>query len=95
MQPTTHKTSTRTKTALWLLIGPTALIVISLLLYAIVNLFMSNTETPAPADGQLFAEQSTGNAVINTLLFLVGVIGSISWLPGLITGIVLLATAKK
>ena len=79
----------RTKLALWLMIGPTALLVVSFLLFAIVN-FVASTATPAP--GELFAEQSAISPIVNVLLFLIGIVTIVTWLPGLIIGIVLLAT---
>ena len=85
----------RTKTALWLMIGPTALLIATFLAYAVVNLMFASAVTTATNETTLFAEQSPIQSIINVLLFLVGAIGSLTWLPGLITGIVLLATPKK
>ncbi|MFY9228450.1 MAG: hypothetical protein WAO28_03975 [Candidatus Microsaccharimonas sp.] len=84
----------RTKGALWLLIAPTALIVLTFILYAIVNLIAS-TATPPPTEGQLFTETPAGMVIINVILFIVGTLATVAWLPGLIVGIVLLASPKK
>ena len=70
--------TTRKKTALWLMIGPTAALVITFIGYALVNALFN----------------SGGSAVINILLFIVGVISTLAWLPGMIVGIVLLSTKK-
>lgn len=88
------KMSGRTKGALWLLIAPTALIIGTFLIYGIVN-WIAVIMSPTPADGELFATQPIGGVIINVIFFIFGTIGIIAWLPGLIAGIVLLATAKK
>lgn len=82
----------RTVLALWLMIGPTALIVVSIILFAIANFIMSLT---MPQTSSMFAAQSVGQTIVNVILFIVGAVAVITWLPGLITGIVLLATKKK
>jgi hypothetical protein len=98
-QPATPPTPTpaksnhkRTVLALWLMIGPTALIIASILLYAIMN-FMFAPATPA--GDNLFGEQTAGQTITNVILFIVGAISVMTWLPGLIIGIILLATKKK
>ena len=82
----------RTILALWLMIGPTALIVVSILAYALVNFITAQT---APEAGALFSEPSAGTTVMNVVLFIVGAVSVMTWLPGLIIGIILLATKKK
>lgn len=84
----------RTKGALWLLIAPTALIVLTFILFAVVNWIFSAV-SPAPAEGQLFTEPSLGASIINVILFIVGMLATVAWLPGLIVGIILLASPKK
>jgi small-conductance mechanosensitive channel len=86
--------NTRKILALWLLIGPTALIVSSIILYAVVNLITASL-TPAPADGALISQTPVLQSIINIILFLVGVVSVIAWLPGIIAGIILFATQKK
>ena len=89
--PATNKTSTRTKVALWLLIGPTALLVVTFITYAFVNFLLSSGNpfnSAVASDGDLVL-----NTIINIILFILGSISVMTWLPGLITGIVLLATA--
>ena len=81
----------RTVLALWLMIGPTALIVVAILLYAIMNVMFAQA---TPTGDDLFAEQTAGQTIANVVLFIVGAISVITWLPGLITGIILLATKK-
>jgi hypothetical protein len=84
----------RKRLALWLLIGPTALIIGSLILFAIVNAILAGT---APASGEMFGSdgQSAIRSILNVILFLVGTLSVITWLPGIIAGIILLATDKK
>lgn len=65
-----------------LLIGPSALLILSILIYALAN-YLSG--------GSLGA---TGE-IINIILYLAGIISTLTWLPGVIIGIVLLATRQK
>lgn len=76
------------------LLGPTALIVVSILIYALVN-FIATSSTPAPTSAELFTQPSPVTTVMNVILFIVGGISVIAWLPGVIIGIILLATRKK
>lgn len=80
------KPSKRTKLALWLLIAPTALIIVAILFYILANLILTAT-------GVIGSNSLTVS--INITLYFLILIGSLAWLPGLITGIVLLATPKK
>jgi hypothetical protein len=90
---TVKKMAKRTKVALWLLIAPTAIIIVDLLLYSLMNWVFS---TPASSPGsELFAAQTAGSVFTNSLLYILGVIGILAWLPGVIIGIVLLATPKN
>lgn len=81
----------RTILALWLMIGPTALIIVTIALYAVANLLMTGTASAASP----FSQPSVLQQIVNITLFLVGIVVIVTWLPGLITGIVLLATKKK
>lgn len=93
--PATAPTKNKRKIlALWLLIGPTALIIGSIILYAIVNFILASTMT-APAEGETFGPQSPIQSILNIILFLVGAISVVTWLPGIIAGIILLTTQKK
>lgn len=90
------------------LLGPTLLLVGTLLIYALVN-FLIATNTPSSGDctesGAIVsgancfpdsgsANQGVGKTIVNVIMFLVGAISVASWLPGIIGGIVLLATRK-
>jgi len=75
----------RTKGALWLLIGPTALLTLALLSFVLTNWAFASLAGDAGG---------VGASLMNVLIFLFGLIGFITWLPGLIIGIVLLATKK-
>lgn len=92
--PASTKMTGRTKLALWLMIGPTALFIGAFLLLIIGNFIVSATATPAAA-GELIATRSPVTTILNIFVFLAGAITVLTWLPGLITGIILLATAKK
>ena len=71
------------------LIGPTALIVIAILGYAIAN-FVAGSVAPT-AEGELLPQPSAGSTIVNVFLFLVGAVFALTWLPGIIIGTVLLA----
>lgn len=73
--------------ALWLLIGPTALIIGSLILFAILNFIFGATNEPY--------EPSVIKTIFNMLLFVVGAVSVMAWLPGIIVGIILLTTQRK
>ncbi len=83
------KMTGRTKLALWLLIAPTGLLFATFILFAISNIALST--------GHYYDNTGLLRAFINIILYLLGLVGFLAWLPGLITGIVLLATppAKK
>ena len=81
--------------ALWLMIGPTALIMTTLILYAIVNFISMQLYPNDHMTTEMFGAPTLGSMLINIFLFIVGAISVAAWLPGLITGIVLLATQKK
>src|SRR5687768_3289263 len=74
---------------LLLLLGPTAFIILSILLYAILNFIFSNTAQPS--SDSLYPDQSPIQSILNILLFLAGLVGMLAWLPGIIVGIILLA----
>ncbi len=75
-----------------LLVTPTALIIVTVIIYALMNfVFAGNSST----DSELFGSQSALTTGLNVLLFLTGTVGVLTWLPALIIGIVLLATQKK
>lgn len=94
MKPTVRKKMTpRTKLALWLLVAPTGLLIVTFVLFALIN-FLTTLLTPIVPDGELFGPQPIGLVIANVIFFIFGAISVISWLPGLITGIVLLATKK-
>ncbi len=87
------KIDKRTKGALWLLIAPTALFIVTFILFAVINLIFNQT-MQLPADGEALAPTPLIVTITNIILFLTGVVSVITWLPGIIIGIVLLATKK-
>ena len=91
------KLDKRTKGALWLLIAPTALFIVTLMLFAIINLIFSYVTPEINSGINNGGELSGGTiavSIVNIILFLMGVVSVITWLPGIIVGIVLLATKK-
>lgn len=91
--PTAPKKMTgRTKLALWLLIAPTGLFIASFILYIIGAIISSVVDEPAAVG--MFSSPAAGQVALNVVAWIVGVVGFMTWLPGLITGIVLLATKK-
>jgi hypothetical protein len=87
-----HKrTSRRTIAALWCLIGPTALLIVTFILYAVINYIGTSTS----ANGSLSSGSSIFNTISNIVIFLIGALAFITWLPGVIVGIILLANKKS
>ncbi len=69
------------------LIAPTALLILSVLIYAIFSFAFPSFDSASGA--------SSPNAIVNILLFLIGGLAVLTWLPGIIVGIILLATRKS
>ena len=65
------------------LVGPSVLFVASIILYAAANLAYS------------IDVDSAVRSIITALLFFVGAITIITWLPGIIVGIILLVTRDR
>lgn len=79
------------KLALWLIIGPSALFIVAIGLSILSNLIFNSTS----ADGELFGDASPLKSIFNIFFFLSMLVSFITWLPGLIIGIVLLAKQSK
>jgi hypothetical protein len=75
------------------MIGPTALLALVFIGFAVVNLIAVSTSS-APAASDLFGTQPAWTSIVNAVLWLLAVLSFIAWLPGLIVGIVLIATKK-
>lgn len=79
----------RTGLALLLLIGPSALIILAIIIAAVSNFIFSAT---APTTGDaLFTNEHPAHTIVNVIVFLMGTVSVLSWLPGIIIGIILLA----
>lgn len=74
------------------LAGPTLLIIGAIALYAIVNLIALSIGQPS---SDMLETASPMTRALNIILFILGVLGTLTWLPGIIGGIVLLATRRK
>lgn len=90
--PRPTQRNSRKIAAIWLLVGPTALITFSVLAYALANLIFASTVSD---NAELFTQQPIAVTITNIVLFIAGAIGVIAWLPGVVIGIVLLATRKQ
>lgn len=89
--PQTPNKGHRKLIAILLLTVPTVLILLAFAL----TLLTSMAVTPTPTNSDLFGDQNTAQAGSNVVSFIFMMIGFITWLPGLIAGIILLATKKK
>lgn len=87
------KIAGRTILALWLILGPTVLIIFSFLIYAISNYITGSL--PSDSQNEMFATSSVPQTFLNIFLFGALGLGMLAWLPGLIAGIVLLTTRPK
>ena len=88
------KLAKRTNAALWLLIGPTVVGALVFIAFAIINLIFNPTFWPTP-DTESFADTPLILTAINILLFTLGSISIIAWLPGIIVGALLLIKRPK
>jgi hypothetical protein len=78
----------RTGLALLLLIGPSALIILAIIIAAVSNFVFSAT---APSTGDaLYPDDNPVRTIVNVIVFLMGTVTVITWLPGIIIGIILL-----
>lgn len=77
------------------LVGPTALVVVSLIAYFVLHYATGGSWQYAHGDSSMFAEPPMIRTIGNILLFCVGAIAAITLLPGIIIGIVLLATRQR
>lgn len=87
-QPTVSATRKHRKLALTLLIAPTILWVL-----ALVFAILSNVVAPAaqsPTNDALFSEPSALESTMKILSFLCSAVAFLTWLPGIIIGIILL-----
>lgn len=78
----------RTGLALLLLIGPSALIILAIIIAAVSNFIFS---AAAPATGDALFNEHPAHTIVNVVVFLMGAVSILSWLPGIIIGIILLA----
>lgn len=74
------------------LIGPTALLLITIMSYAVINFVAAQSIT---SDGVLFAPPSIAHTVANVVMFLIGALATLTWLPGIVIGIILLAQRQR
>jgi hypothetical protein len=77
--------------ALILIIGPTVLFVAAIIISALSNLFFS----AQISESELFGQVPIGKTILNIFSFLFGAIAILTWLPGLIIGIILLTKQSK
>ncbi len=75
------------------MVGPAALFVIAIILYAATNFFISIGASGSPASNDLFGDSSEASplrAISNIILYLFSAISILTFLPGMIVGIILL-----
>lgn len=86
------KMTGRTKLALWLMIAPTGLFIAAFILNIIGSIV--GVAVDEPSSSTMFNSPVAGQVALNVLGFIAGAVAFLTWLPGLITGIVLLTTKK-
>ena len=79
------------------LVTPTTLVIVSILAYDVINFIAGSQETAQVASDSLFSEAGASplRTIGNVILFAVGAITVVTWLPGIIIGIILLTTRQK
>ncbi len=99
---------TSLKLPIFLIVGPISMIILSVFLYAIVNFVVGSftsesTVAPSISDGasisqgdnaELYGSTPIFVTIANVLLFLLGALGMLAFVPGLIAGIILLNRRK-
>jgi len=80
------------KLPIWLMIGPAASIVGAFLLFAIIRFSVGSQSS---GDDNLFGDGSMFNTVTNILLFLLGALGIVAFIPCFIAGIIILSKRSK
>lgn len=90
--PSTHKPKKSITLPLLLILVPGALIILSIIGYAVMNFVLG--QALGGAEGSAAEGGGIIRVVINVLLFLLGAGGLISFVPCLIIGIILLVTRK-
>lgn len=93
-EPYRKKVSGRTQLALWLILGPTVLVALVFIAFAIINLIFNPTFWMTP-DTEDFAATPLIITILNVALFMLGSAGIVAWLPGIIIGAVLLSKRQK
>lgn len=89
-----HKKGQQVKLAVIAFVLPAVLLVISLFLFIVINLFLNPTfwmtgdTEPVPPTPLLIT-------IVNTALFCIGALGLVSLLPGIVAGVFLLRQAKR
>lgn len=74
------------------LIAPTALLFITIVCYAVINFV---AESAAPSGNAIEATPSNAQTIVNIIMFLIGAVATLTWLPGIIVGIVLLSKRQR
>ena len=89
---TPRKNNTLKIWAIVLLVGPTALWVLAFAFFAIGNYAFGSLDMQSSGE---FRNTGPVQVFFNVTGFLMGALAFLTWLPGLIIGIILLATGKK
>ena len=84
-----YQPKTSLKLPIFLMVAPTALLIVTILAYAIVSFIFYNAISESSFNA-LDSQPNLFKTIINIIMFLVGAISTVSFLPGLIVGIVVL-----
>ncbi len=90
-----HKNRQRLLWGIVCIIGPGLLFVLTILAYALINFITASNTPAAPTESDLFVEPSPGRTAANIVLYLVGTLSALAFIPGIIIGIILLTKRKK
>lgn len=70
------------------LVAPSVLFILGIILGLVSSIALSNTAA-VEVEGELFASHSS-QPIINSIIFLLGALSVLTWLPGIIIGVILL-----
>lgn len=74
---------------------PTVLFIITVVGYTVIEYFIIQQTANYAASDSLFPDRNPIIKTLNIILRLSSIVSILAWLPGIITGIILLATRKR
>lgn len=90
-----HKNQQRLLWGVVCIVGPGLLFVAVIFIYSLLNLATVSNTPVSPTETDLFTQASPGRTAANLILYLVGTLTAIAFIPGAIIGVILLSKRRK